>query len=520
MTPLYEVHSGSDHQGPLELDADTVVIGSGAGGAVVAAELAEAGDRVIVLEEGAHVAPLVHGAMRPSESLRHMWRGGGMTVAFGLGDTPAINVTMGRCVGGSSVLTGGVCFRIPEHILHRWRTERGLTEFTSHALEPCYRAVEERVHVEEVPVHMRSRGTALFAEGARRSGFDVKPMRRNTRGCQGCGRCNFGCPEGAKLSVDQSYLPRAVAHGAQIWSMVLAERVTMRGERATGVEGRLRNGPHGKPGTTFRIHAKRVVVSAGSAHTPQLLRRSGVGKNSGQLGKNVTLHPSFRMLARFDQRIEGWKGALQSAFADAFEDEGITLTGLFVPAGVLAATMPGFGPELLRKSRDIPHLAMFGGLIHDEGGGAIWPSLGREPIMTYKMAKTDRARIPRVIRLLGETFLAAGARELFPPILGIEGMDADTFRRFPFESVPAHKIECSSQHPLGSCRMGMTREHSVVDARGKVWDTVGLYVIDGSIVPTSLGVNPQLSIMTLATHLAWQLREGRPHEGGPAVTRR
>lgn len=504
-----EVHSGADHRGPLELEADTVIVGSGAGGSVVATELAEAGERVVVLEEGSYIPPKDHGAMRPSQSLRSMWRGGGLTLAFGLGDTPSINVTMGRCVGGSSVLTGGVCFRVPENVLRVWREQRGLSEFTSESLEPCYRAVEERVNVETVPDAMRSRGTQLFAEGAARHGFEVKPMRRNTRGCRGCGRCNFGCPEGAKLSVEQSYLPRAVARGTQIWSACLVDRVTMRGERAIGVEGRLLNGAQGRAGSTLRVRARRVVLAAGAAHTPLVLRRSGIAQGSGQLGKNVTLHPAFRMLARFDERVEGWKGALQSAYADAFEDEGITLTGLFVPTGVLATTMPGFGPELARRARDIPHLAMFGGLIHDEGGGRIWPGLGREPILTYAMSRIDRARIPRVIRLLGEAFLAAGARELFPPILGAPGMDADTFRRFPLESVPAHKIECSSQHPLGSCRMGVTREHSVVDPWGRVWDTKGLFVVDGSIVPTSLGVNPQLSIMTLATRLAWRMRENR-----------
>lgn len=502
------VTSGREQTKDVELDADVAIVGSGAGGSVVATELAQSGARVVVLEEGPFIDPAVLGSFRVSESLRHIWRGGAVTVAFGLGDSPAINVTMGRCVGGSSVLTGGVCFRIPDWVLGEWRDDHGLTDLTEEGLEPYYASVERAVHVEEVPAEMRSRSTQLFAEGARKCGFELKPIRRNTRGCNGCGRCNFGCPHGAKMSVDRSYLPRAVARGTSIWSDCLVDRIEMKGDRAVGLSGRMLNGKDGRPGNRIRVHAKRVVVAGGASFSPLLLRRSGLGKASGQIGRNLTLHPAFRMIARFDDKVEGWKGALQSTWSDHYSDEKITLTGVFVPPGVLAATMPGVGPALLQRAKDLPHLAMFGAHIHDEGGGRIWGTLRRDPLITYRMAKEDRAAIPRLIRIMGETFLAAGAKELFPPVLGLDsGMDADTFRKFPFESVRGRNIECSSQHPLGTCRMGPDRKTSVVDPEGRVWGTRGLYVADGSIVPTSLGVNPQLTIMTLATRIAWRMRD-------------
>ncbi len=494
---------------PLELDADVVVVGSGASGAVVACELAEAGQRVIVLEEGPFVPGLDHGQMRVSESLRHVWRGAGLTVAYGLGDTPHINMTMGRVVGGSSVITGGVCFRVPGAVLDVWQKQRGLTELNDASLEPCYRSVEQAVHVETVPEHMRSRSTELFAAGARLRGLEMKPIRRNTEGCNGCGRCNFGCPHVAKLSVDLTYLPRAAARGARIFADCLVDRVLMKGERAVGVTGHVLNGKHGRPGDAFVVRARRVVLAAGAAFTPLLLRRSGVTGVSGQVGKNVTVHPGFRMIARFDEPVRGWAGSMQAAYTDSLEHDRITLVGLFIPPAIMAATMPGIGPALLRRAGQVGHLAVFGGIIHDEGGGRVWPGPGREPVVTYRMARQDRALVPRVMREMGEVFFAAGAREVFAPVLGAPGMDADTFRKYRFEDVHARDIECSSQHPLGSCRMGMTREHSVVDPHGRVWDTKGLYVADGSIVPTSLGVNPQLAIMTLATRVAWRMREER-----------
>ncbi len=499
-----------DHRGPVELDCDVVVVGSGAAGAVVATELAESGASVVVLEEGARVTADEHARMRPSESLRHVWRDAGMTVAFGVGESPSINVTMGRVVGGSSMVTGGVCFRIPGPVFRDWQTLHGLTGYTEEAFEPIFEHVERRIRVAEVPASMQSRSTQLFGLGAARLGRPIEPMRRNVEGCRGHSQCNFGCPEKAKLSVDLSYLPHAVAAGARIYSHALVERVVVRGGRAVGVEGRVLNRPQGSPGDALRVHARRVVVACGAFHTPKLLAASGVGRRSRQVGRNMTLHPAFRMIARFEEEVRGWEGALQSAFSDAYAGEDITLMSVFVPPGVIAATLPGFGPRHIERARQLPHLAMFGGLIHDQGGGRLHHPPRREPFATYRMTKEDRARVPRVVRILGETFLAAGAREVFPPILGVDrGFDADAFRALPLESISPRRFECSSQHPLGTARMGVSPDRAVVDPDGRAFDVEELYVVDGSVLPTSLGVNPQLSIMSVATRLAFQMIERR-----------
>lgn len=510
------VSKGDAHEGNLKLDADVVVVGSGAGGAVVAAELAEAGQRVIVLEEGPHCPVDEYKHMRPSQHLRRVWRDGGMTVAVGVGDSPVINVTMGRTVGGSSMLTGGVCFRTPESVLGHWERELGLGELTPSGLDSAFEAVEKSIHVETVPEDMRSRSTQLFAQGAAQKGFELKPLRRNTKGCHGCGRCNFGCPHGAKLSVDISYLPRASRAGAQIWSDCLVEELIIRGDRAAGVRGRLLGGPSGPLDwirgrrRELEVRAPRVVLAAGSYHTPLLLMRSGVGRRSHQVGRNMTLHPGFRMFARFEEEVQGWQGSLQSAYSDAFEQDRITLVSLFVPPGVLAATMHGFGPEHRRRAEQVKNIAVFGGMIHDAGGGTVRRGPGREPVVTYRMAEEDREAVPKLIRATAETFFAAGAKEVFPPILGQPGLDADAFRSLDLEHIPSNRLECSSQHPLGSCRMGSSPKSSVVDPDGQCWDVSELYVADGSVVPTSLGVNPQLTIMAMATRIAWKMRERRP----------
>jgi choline dehydrogenase-like flavoprotein len=503
MTGAYE--SARDATADLTLDADVVVVGSGAGGAVVATELASAGQRVVVLEEGPNVPVTDYGRMRPSESMRHIWRDGGMTVALGIGDTPSINITMGRCVGGSSVLTGAVCFRIPDEVLREWSEDYGLQGYTPEAMVPFAEHVEKTIHVEQVPEHLRSRSTQLFAEGAAKRGYPLEPLRRNTKGCNGCGRCNFGCPHGAKMSVDLSYLPRAVQAGAQVWSHCRVERVITKGSRAVGVRGRLLNRPGGKPGHRLTVHAQRVVVACSAWQSPMLLKRSGI-HGRGHVGRHLTVHPAFRGLARFDEPVRGWHGALQSAYTTAFEKEGITMVGMFVPVGVLGATMPGVGVEHTRQAAHIDQLAMFGGMIHDQAGGTVHRIPGRhEPLVTYRMSKRDRAVLPRAVRILAETFAAAGAKEIFLPVLGMRSVTPDELAKVDLERVHGRNFECSSQHPLGTCRMGARPEDSVVDPDGKVWDMDGLYVADGSVLPTSLGVNPQLSIMTVATRIAWRM---------------
>jgi choline dehydrogenase-like flavoprotein len=499
--------SARDHAGPLELSCDVVVVGSGAGGAVVAAELAESGLEVVVLEEGPRVTAEEHGRMRPTESVRQVWRSGSLTVALGLGDTPSVNVMMGCCVGGSSIVTGGVCFRIPDPVLAEWSGNLGLEGYTPQAMEPVFNHVERRTHVEVVPERLRSRSTVLFAEGAKKLGYELEPMSRNTDGCRGCGSCNFGCPHSAKRSVDLSYLPSAVEHGAQVWSHCRVDRVLFSGRRAVGVEGRLLNRAGGKPGDGLVVRSKAVVVAAGAWHSPLVLASSGLGFRQHVLGKNMTLHPGFRVAARFDEPVRGWRGALQSAWSGAFEHEGITLTSVFIPVGALASVLPGIGREHGTRCSSIDHIAIFGGIIHDEGGGRVRRGLGREPIVTYRMSRRDRSRVPRIMRVMAETFRAAGARELYMPVIGMDPVSPDALDSAPLEQIHGRHIECTSQHPLGTCQMGRDPGCSVVDGEGRVWDTEGLFVADGSVLPTSLGVNPQLSIMSVATRIAWGIRD-------------
>lgn len=491
---------GREATTPFAAQADVVVVGSGAGGAVVARELAGAGRSVIVVEEGGYFTPEQYGAMTPSNVFRRMAREAALGAALGLGDTPLIAVLAGKCVGGSSALTGGVCFRLPEEVLATWSRELGLHEMSADALEQHFVAIERAIHVETVPDHMRSRSAELFVEGAANLGITMKPLRRNTRGCRGVSRCNFGCPHGAKMSVDVSFLPDACRHGARILSDALVERVLISSGRAAGVQGRFIDAA-GEPRVSFQIHAKVVVVACGALHTPGLLHRSGV--RGGPLGRGLTLHPSVRVYAIFDEMVGGWDGAFQSVYSDAYEQDGITLISAFGTPNLLAGGFPGIGPTHRRFVHMLPRTAVFGALIHDEGGGRVSRWLSREPFISYRMTARDRNRLLRALRILVEIAFAAGARQVVLPVFGSMPIESSAELDAWLTKRPTvRRMECVSFHPLGSAKMGADPRSGVVKPSGESWAVSNLFVADGSILPTSIGVNSQLPIMAVARQIA------------------
>ncbi len=507
--PRGAVTRGREIGRPASAKVDVVIVGSGAGGAIMAREASQAGLSVLVLEEGGYYTPEEYGALPPSQSLRRIARECGLNTAVGLGDTPLIASMAGRVVGGSSVLTGGVCFRIPEEVLHHWSTGLGLTGMTPEALDPYFSSVEETVQVETVPETMRSRSTQIFVEGAAKLGIPMKSLRRNTHHCKGASRCTFGCPNRAKMSVDISVLPDAYAAGARVWADALVERVDIAGGRAVGVRGRFLDQRTGEPRVPFEVKAKLVVVACGSMHTPLLLRRSGLG--GPHLGRHLTLHPAFRVSATFDEVVGGWDGAMQSVYSDHLMDEGLTFVSVFNPPNVLAAAFPGVGKPHLDLMKQYPNLAVFGGMVHDDGGGAVRRWISREPMLTYRMSDRDRARMFKGIQLLGQMAFAAGAKQVLLPVFGSEPIDKVEDLDFLTEHPPsARRVECMAFHPLGSAKMSVDDRHGVVKPTGETWQVDNLIISDGSVLPTSIGVNSQLAVMSVSLKTARRMLDDWP----------
>jgi choline dehydrogenase-like flavoprotein len=303
------------------------------------------------------------------------------------------------------------------------------------------------------------------------------------------------------MSVDISFLPDAFEHGARLLSDALVERIDIAGGTATGVRGRLLDAATGEPRVPFEVRAKVVIVACGALHTPVLLRRSGL--DTPHIGRHLTLHPAFRIGALFDEEVNGWDGSLQSVYSDHFQNDGITLVGVYTAASVLAAAFPGVGKEHRDLARKLPHLGFFGGMVHDDGGGQVRRWLSREPLVTYRITDRDRSRVFRGIHILAQMAFAAGAKKVILPIFGAPVVDDPRAIDFLVDRPPkASRVECMAFHPLGSAKMSASERWGVVKPTGEAWAVRNLFVADGSVLPTSIGVNSQLPVMSVAMLIA------------------
>lgn len=487
-----------DAPGDLVEHADVAVIGTGAGGAVVAAELAEAGARVIALEEGEHHTGRDFTA-RPLEQFRMLYRNQGLTGAVG---NTFIGIPLGCTVGGTTTINSGTCWRPPEGVLQRWEAEFGIPNIAGGGLTPELERVERAINVTPVPEDLLGPAGRIFRRGAEALGIRGQSIPRNAAGCRGTGVCVFGCPRDAKQAMHVSYVPRAIKAGARVHVRARVDRILIQHGRATGVIAE-RLDLHGRGrGERLWVLADRTVVSAGALLTPVLLAGSGCTRRGSPVGRHLRIHPATRVLALFDEPVSAWEGVPQSYHVHQFESEGIFLQGMVVPPGVQAVTVPGFGLEHKARMAAYGQLASFGVLISDTSTGRVF-SRGRRSLVWYWMNRDDVRRLLRGIAIAARVFFAAGAREVYPglrqrPILRSVA-EAEELERLP---VRAADIEMMAFHPMGTARMGHNAGRCAVSPSGECYGIRGLYVADASIFPTSTRVNPQLTIMALATRIA------------------
>jgi choline dehydrogenase-like flavoprotein len=469
---------------PRRIEADVCIVGAGAGGAVAAAELAEGGKRVVVLEQGPrHDADRF--SARPMEMMARLYRDGGQGMTLG---SPPILLPLGRGLGGTTLVNSGTCFRTPPAVLERWQREFGLEQLTADALAPCFARVEEAISVGEVTPELAGRNAAVARRGAEALGWSHGYLKRNAKGCVGSGVCAFGCPTSAKQHTGITYVPRAEAAGAQIVTGADVRGILVERDRAQGVEARLAGGGR------VEVRAPDVIVAAGTIHTPLLLARSGLGRASGQLGRNLALHPATGAFALMDEVVDMAKGVPQSFYVDEFADEGIMFEGVAGPPSYVAMSLPLSGKRHAEAMGRYQHLAMFGLMVSDSSRGSV-RSIGGRPLIRYDLGEADLARFRTGLMRMEELFRAAGAREVYLPLpAGTRPQEAGV-----------RDLKLMAFHPLGTARADARPDHGVVDGDLALHGVRGVHVADGSVVPSSLGVNPQLTIMALATRLAYSL---------------
>ena len=489
-------HDAGALDGKLDIECDAVVIGSGAGGAVVARELAETGHAVIVLEEGAfYDRTHFDGRALPMQKL--LYRNMGATFSVG---NVGIPIPVGKTVGGSTTVNSGTCYRVPSRVLRKWRDQHGLTALTDDAMAAYYARVEDVIGVAPAQAEHLGGVARVIARGCDRLGYRHQPLRRNAPDCDGKGVCCFGCPTDAKRSTNVSYIPLALKAGAELFHGAKVTRILTEGGRAVGVEAT--TGDH-----TITVRARAVVVACGALMTPVLLADNGLCRASGMLGKNLTIHPAMGSFGVFDEDISGFNAIPQGYAIEEFHDQGILFEGASTPLDIGMATVPFVGPRLIELAERFDRVAMFGFMIEDTSRGRV-RSVRGQPLISYVLNDHDVARLKRGVEILARVFLAAGATSVLPLVHGFDELRSERdLGRLRRAKLRARDFEPSAYHPLGTARMGVDPRRSVVGPDFQAHDVPGLFITDGAVMPSSLAVNPQLTIMAMATRAAESIAE-------------
>jgi choline dehydrogenase-like flavoprotein len=493
----------------LRLDCSAVIVGSGAGGATMAAELAAAGVDVVVLEEGGY-HPTESFTAEAGRALRTLYRDAGAELAFG---KPPVLFSQGRCVGGSTVVNGGMSWRTPGRVLDRWAGDFGVAGISEQQMDPYFAKVESRISVGLQDPETIGQDMRLLKAGADAKGWKIIPNLRNQLHCAGTNNCINGCPTGAKRSMLVTSIPLALRHGARLFSDVRVERITRSGSKVTGVTGRVLR-PGGRPGPRLTVRSPVVVVAGGAVQTPALLARSGVRSRSGQLGRNLTLHPNAKVIAFFDEPVDGWQGVHQAYQVREFIDDGILLTAVNIPPSLIAMSLPSYGRELGELMASYNHMVTAGCLIEDTGSGRVRqvPGLGAQ--VSYQISDHDMEQVIRGIRYAAELMLAAGARRVLLPFDGApEVRDEAGLHDLLARPVAKRSVELFTVHLMGTTRMSADPQRGVVDSFGAFYGMHGLFVADASLFPTPVGVNPMETILALVTRNAEQLVQQRGRYG-------
>lgn len=488
------------------MSCDVVVVGSGAGGGTAAGVLAAAGLDVVVLEAG-EMHDERHFDGGEETGFLQLYALSPQSTAEG-----QVALLAGRGLGGGTVVNYTTSFRTPDRVREEW-AGHGVPQFATAEYAASMDAVCARLGVNTDHDRVAPRD-AILERGARALGWDVAAMPRNVVGCDQdveCGRCGMGCRLGAKQSTAKTWLEDAAHAGARICTGVTVRTVTTSFGRATGVEGVT------AAGHRVQVRARAVVVAAGAIQTPALLLRSGL--DNPHIGRHLRLHPATAVWGRMDEPVDGWVGAMQSRYVDALTDlDGDGYGVLFETAPLTPAFGTGFvnwrgADDFRRRMTELRHTLGVAVIVRDrDPGGTVQVDRRGEPVVSYRLSPRDTDHLvqglvggARIAEAAGARWIASTHHRTVSYEPGVRGSAATFEQDLRRAGAAPATLALAALHLMGTARMGGSRHTSALDPDGRSWDVEGLYVADGSCFPTASGVNPMISIESIAHMTATRL---------------
>ncbi|WP_285260285.1 GMC family oxidoreductase [Halopseudomonas bauzanensis] len=512
----WNVTNAAQLQQDLTLEADIAIVGSGAGGATSAEILSAAGFKVLLIEEGGLFTSSDF-KLQEDEAYPALYQEG----LGRMSKDGAITILQGRAVGGTTLVNWTSCFRTPEPTLAHWASEHGVRGHSSDELAPWFARMEERLGISPWAMPPNANNDVL-RRGCEQLGLHWQVIPRNVRGCWNLGYCGLGCPTNAKQSMLVTSIPALLDNGGELVYLARAERLQLDGERVTGLECVAMDERSVAPtGRRIQVRARHYILAGGSINTPGLLLRSEAPDPHGILGKRTFLHLTTFSWAQFDQPINPFYGAPQSIYSDHFQWQsgatgpmGYKLEVPPMQPGFSATVLGGTGMANSELMQQLPNSNMMIALLRDgfhpdSSQGEVQLRNDGSPVLDYRLTDYTWEAVRRTYQSMADIQFAAGARTVTPvhndarPAKSLaearEMIDALDLRRF--------KARLGSAHVMGGCAMGEDSTRAVTDSLGRHHQVENLSIHDGSLFPTSIGANPQLSIYGITARLSSLLAE-------------
>lgn len=483
-----------------EIETDVCIVGSGAGGAVVAKELAKGGLRVIVLEKGSRLTKYDF-TQKEEEMFPRLYEDAGMRAT----KDQSVIILHAKGVGGTTLVNDNICFRAADFVLREWE-KLGIEHISPSAMEPYYEKVEKEVSVLPIKEEEVSRNDQIFYRGAERIGLKPRRFQHNRKDCIGCGFCYCGCSYDRKQNMALTYLPKAEAVGAQILADTEAQIIERKAGKVLSIIGSRRDPNCESSHAKVRVKARIFVIAGGGISTPILLLKNRFDRFNPNIGRHLSLHPILANIGVMAEPIRFYEGIPQCVYVDELSPVtggGFVLEGIGAHPILTSLVLPSFGKRHRELMRDFDKFTVHYVMAKDRPQGRIQVSRSGEISVHYQLHEQDQESLRRGMKLSAKIYFAAGAKKVYlnhvdAPVLTREE-NIGIIDRLPLEP---NRILLYSAHQVASCRMGPDPKTSVTDSYGKVHGMENLYIADASIFPTSLGYNPQITIMALATRNA------------------